>query len=173
MTNTKQVEEAFPDVAVRVLLKPGREKPVLRGTAWVFSGSIEEIDGSGAPGDPADVFDSDGVWIARGLWHPDADMAVRLFTQNPQEVLDEAFFRGRVRRAVELRHRLFGKPTDWMSTTAYRMVFSEADGLSGLIADQYADVVALHVGGKVWEPWIPAVADELKAATNASATSAA
>jgi len=43
--------------------------------------------------------------------------------------------------------------------------------LSGLIADQYADVVALQVGGKVWEPWLPAVADELKAATGASAVS--
>ena len=51
------------------------------------------------------------------------------------------------------------------------MVFSEADGLSGLIADQYADVVALQVGGKVWEPWLPAVIAELKAATGASCVS--
>ena len=171
MTDAKQDEAGFPEVNVRVRLKPGREKQLLRGSAWVFSGAIEETDGSGAAGASADVFDAEGEWVGRGLWHPEADMAVRLFTQNPQEALDEAFFRGRVRRAVELRHRLFGKPTDWVSTTAYRMVFSEADGLSGLIADQYADVVALHVGGKVWEPWIPAVVAELKAATGASAVS--
>lgn len=171
MTDANQDEAGFPEVNVRVRLKPGREKQLLRGSAWVFSGAIEETDGAGAAGASADVFDAEGEWVGRGLWHPEADMAVRLFTQNPQEALDEAFFRGRVRRAVELRHRLFGTPTDWVSTTAYRMVFSEADGLSGLIADQYADVVALHVGGKVWEPWIPAVVAELKAATGASAVS--
>lgn len=169
MTDAKQDEAGFPEVNVRVRLKPGREKQLLRGSAWVFSGAIEETDGAGAAGATADVFDAEGEWVGRGLWHPEADMAVRLFTQNPQEALDEAFFRGRVRRAVEMRHRLFGKPTDWVATTAYRMVFSEADGLSGLIADQYADMVALHVGGKVWEPWVSAVAAELKAATGASA----
>lgn len=171
MTTAKQVEEGFPEVSIRVRLKPGREKQLVRGSAWVFSGAIAETDGSGAAGASADVFDAAGEWVGRGLWHPEADMAVRLFTQNPQEALDEAFFRGRVRRAVELRHRLFGRPVDWVATTAYRMVFSEADGLSGLVADQYADVVALHVGGKVWEPWLPAVAAELKAATGASAVS--
>ena len=171
MAQANQVEEGNGGVKIQVRLKPGREKPVLRGSSWIFSGAIEEVDGSGAAGEPADVFDNAGDWLGRGLWHPEADMTVRMYTQNPEETLDEAFFRGRIRRAVDLRHRLFGKSTDWAGTTAYRMVFSEADGLSGLIADQYADVVALQVGGKVWEPWLPAVIAELKAATGASCVS--
>lgn len=171
MAQAKQVEEGGGGAKIQVRLKPGREKPVLRGSSWIFSGAIEEVDGSGAAGEPADVFDNAGEWLGRGLWHPEADMTVRMYTQNPEENLDEAFFRGRIRRAVDLRHRLFGTSTDWAGTTAYRMVFSEADGLSGLIADQYADVVALQVGGKVWEPWLPAVIAELKAATGASCVS--
>ena len=171
MTDANQVEAGGSEAKIQLRLKAGREKQILRGSAWVFSGAIEEVDGAGPAGEPADVFDVEGEWIGRGLWHPEADMAVRMFTQNPKEVLNEAFFRGRVRRAAELRHRLFGTSSDWASTTAYRMVFSEADGLSGLIADQYADVVALHVGGKVWEPWLPAVVAELKAATGASCVS--
>ena len=171
MTDANQVEAGGSEAKIQLRLKAGREKQILRGSAWVFSGAIEEVDGAGPVGEPADVFDVEGEWIGRGLWHPEADMAVRMFTQNPKEVLNEAFFRGRVRRAVEMRHRLFGQPVDWVSTTAYRMVFSEADGLSGLIADQYADVVSLHVGGKVWEPWLPAVVAELKAATGASCVS--
>lgn len=169
MTTAKQVEEGFPEVKIRVRLKPGREKQIVRGSAWVFSGAVAETDGAGPAGAPADVFDAAGEWLGRGLWHPEADLAVRMFTQDPRQALDEAFFRRRVREAVGMRHRLFGKPTDWVSTTAYRMVFAEADGLSGLVADQYADVVALQVGGKVWEPWLPAVAAELKAATGARA----
>lgn len=168
MTDAKQVEAGNSEAKIQVRLKAGREKQILRGSAWVFSGAIEEVDGAGLVGEPVDVFDVEGEWLGRGLWHPEADMTVRMFTRDPQETLDEAFFRGRIRRAVALRHRLFGKPADWVATTAYRMVFSEADGLSGLIADQYADQVALQVGGKVWEPWLPAVIDELKTATGAA-----
>ena len=171
MEQAKQVEAGGSEAKIQIRLKAGREKQILRGSAWVFSGAIEETDGAGPAGEVADVFDVEGEWLGRGLWHPEADMAVRMFTQNPKEILNETFFRGRVRRAVEMRHRLFGTSSDWVGTTAYRMVFSEADGLSGLIADQYADVVALHVGGKVWEPWLPAVVAELKAATGASCVS--
>ena len=171
MTDANQVEAGGSEAKIQIRLKAGREKQILRGSAWVFSGAIEEIEGAGSAGEVVDVFDVEGEWIGRGLWHPEADMAVRMFTQDPKEVLNEAFFRGRIRRAVELRHRLFGTSSDWVSTTAYRMVFSEADGLSGLIADQYADVVSLHVGGKVWEPWLPAMIAELKAATGASCVS--
>ncbi|MBP7008495.1 MAG: class I SAM-dependent rRNA methyltransferase [Kiritimatiellae bacterium] len=150
-------------------LKPGREKPLLRGSAWVFSGAIEEVDGGGEAGISADVFDAEGEWLGRGLWHPAADMSVRMFTQDPRQAMDEAFFRGAVRRAVALRHRLFGPPNEWRDTNAVRLVFSEADGLSGLVADQYAGVVALQVGSKVWEPWLPAVIDELKREAGADA----
>ena len=153
---------------IRVRLKAGREKQIIRGSAWVFSGAIEEVDGTAAVGESIDVFDFEGEFLGRGLWHPEADMTVRMFTQDPKETLDEAFFRGRIRRAVALRHRLFGQRADWLNTNAYRMVFSEADGLSGLIVDQYADVVALQVGSKVWEPWLPIIRDELKLATGAS-----
>ena len=168
MTDAKQVEAGGSEAKIQIRLKAGREKQILRGSAWVFSGAIEEVDGAGPAGEPADVFDVEGEWLGRGLWHPEADMAVRMFTQDPKEVLNEAFFRGRVRRAVDLRHALFGKPAAWRDTNAYRMVFSEADGLSGLIADQYADMVTLQVGGKVWEPWLPAMVVELKAATGAA-----
>ena len=167
MNPSKQDEATFPPVAIRVRLKPGREKPVLRGSSWVFSGAIEEVDGAAAPGEPADVFDNEGEWIGRGLWHPDADMSVRLLTQNSQQALDDDFFRTQIRQAVALRHRLYGPPAEWQTTNAYRMVFSEADGLSGLIADQYADTLVLQVGAKVWERWLPAVVAELKASTDA------
>ena len=167
MTTAKQDEAGLPAAELRVRLKPGRDKQIRRGSAWVFSGAIEEVDGAGPAGRPVDVFDTEGEWLGRGLWHPEADLAVRMFTQDPRVRLDEAFFRGRIRQAVALRHRLYGAPDAWRDTNAWRMVFSEADGLSGLIADQYAGVVTLQVGGKVWEPLLPAVIDELKQATGA------
>lgn len=165
MTSAKQDEAGFPETKIRVRLKPGREKQVLRGSSWVFSGAIEEVDGRGEAGEPADVFDHAGDWLGRGLWHPVAGISLRMLTRDPHQALDEAFLRARIRRAVALRHRLFGTPADWTGTNAYRMVFSEADGLSGLVADQYAGFVSLQVGSQVWEPWLAAVLDELKTAT--------
>ncbi|MDR0994123.1 MAG: class I SAM-dependent rRNA methyltransferase [Verrucomicrobiota bacterium] len=167
MSNAKQDGAVPSEAKIRVRLKPAREKPILKGSAWVFSGAVDEVDGAGPAGAAVDVFDQQGDWLGRGLWHPEADMAVRLLTRNPVEQMDEAFFRGRVRRAVRLRHQLFGRPETWKKTNAYRMLFSEADGLSGLIADQYADAVALHVGSKVWEPWLAVIREELKATTGA------
>ena len=133
MTNAKQDEEGFVASKIRVRLTAGREKQSVRGSAWVFSGAIEEVEGAGAAGEAADVFDAEGEFLGRGLWHPEADMTVRMFTQDPAEQLDEAFFRGRIRRAVAMRHRLFGARADWQDTNAYRMVFSEADGLSDVL----------------------------------------
>jgi 23S rRNA (cytosine1962-C5)-methyltransferase len=153
-------------VKIRVRLKAGREKQMLRGSAWVFSGAIEEVDGTGSAGETADVFDTEGDWLGRGLWHPEADMTVRLLHAGSAEALDEAFFRARVRQAVGLRHRLFGRPTAWDATNAWRMVFSEADGLSGLIADQFADRDA--AGGRQGLGALDSGrGDELKAATGA------
>jgi len=167
MSTAKQVEADSKRAKIRARLKPGREKPVLRGSSWVFSGAIEEVDGEGPAGSPVDVYDTAGDWLGQGLWNPDADMTVRMFTQDPEEALNDDFWRKRIRSAVLLRHRLFGPSADWKDTNAYRIIFSEADGLSGLIADQYADVVLLQVGSKVWEPWLPVIQEELKAATGA------
>ena len=93
MTNAKQDEAGFVASKIRVRLKEGREKQIVRGSSWIFSGAIEEVDGSAAAGEPADVFDFEGEWLGRGLWHPEADMTVRRYTQNPEEILDEAFWR--------------------------------------------------------------------------------
>ena len=167
MTATKQ-DEAQPGPGLRVRLKPGREKPLLRGSTWVFSGALDEVDGAAPAGTPADVFDYAGDWLGRGLWHPAADLSVRLLTRDPREEVNEAFFRRQIRQSVQRRHRLFGPPESWQQTNAFRLVFSEADGLSGLIADQYAGTVALQVGSKVWEPWLSVICDELRAAAGAS-----
>ncbi len=168
MTTTKQDEAQAPEARRRVRLQPGREKPLLRGSAWVFSGAIAEVDGAAPLGTPTDVFDDAGDWLGRGLWHPAADLAVRLLTRDPRDELNEAFFRRRLRRAVQRRHQLFGPPESWQHTNAFRLIFSEADDLSGLIADQYADTVVLQVGSSVWAPWLPVMIPELRAAAAVS-----
>ncbi len=123
----------------RVVLKAGREKPVLAGHPWVFSGAIARIDGMPADGDTIDVTDGRGEFLARGLLNRRSQIVVRLFTRDPDEDLTPALLHRRIAAAQTRREGVLPRDTD-----AYRVVFSESDGLPGLIVDRYGDVLAVQ-----------------------------
>jgi 23S rRNA (cytosine1962-C5)-methyltransferase len=121
----------------RVFLKPGREKSLLRRHPWVFSGAIERVEGSPAPGETVDVVASTGEFLARGAYSPASQIRLRVWTFDEEENVDEAFIARRLTRAVELRERLGLLDAEG----ACRLVFGESDGLPGLVVDRYADFV--------------------------------
>ncbi len=152
-------------VSATIHLKKDRDRPVRIGHPWIFSGAVARWeDGAGAPG-PAEIVSADGEWLARGWAHPDCALAARILTRRREEPLDETLLADRLDRALELRERLFGPVGLPGPTDAYRLVFSEADGLSGLIVDRYADVFAVRVGAAAWRPWLPFVREHLAART--------
>ena len=171
--NTRGIGKFSPDhstaraAEIRVRLLPGRDRPVRRGSSWVFSGAVDGIDREAPAGAVADVYAADGTWLAAGLWNPDADLCVRVLTRDPGQTVGEDLLRSRIHSAAALRHDLYGTRADWTDTTAFRMLFSEADGLSGLVADQYDGTLVLHVGGKAWVRWLPFLGPELKSACGA------
>jgi 23S rRNA (cytosine1962-C5)-methyltransferase len=115
-----------------IYLKPGRERPVLNGHPWMFSGAIERVEGHEETG-VADIFDAKKNWLARGLYNQKSQIRVRILTwQN--ETIDGVFFARRLRRAFALRQRHLSA-----STNAYRVVNGEGDFLPGLIVDRYDD----------------------------------
>lgn len=150
--------------SVTVRLKPGREKPVLHRHPWVFSGAVERMEGAVGVGAEADVVSHDGAWLARGLAHPEAALTVRLYTWRQDQPLDAAFFADAAERAVAFRDRLFDDAFR-ERTNAYRLVFSESDGLSGLIVDRYADVLAVQVSAAALAPHLDVILDRLRART--------
>ncbi len=115
-----------------IYLKQGRERPVLNGHPWIFSGAIEKIDGDAQSVGIADVFDSKKNWLARGYYNPKSQISVRVLTRQKQTI-DSDFFARRLRNALALRQR--PRPA---GTTAYRIVNGEGDFLPGLIVDRYA-----------------------------------
>lgn len=146
-------------------LKRDRDRPVRHGHPWIFSGAVARWEeDAGLPG-PADVVAYDGEWIARGWANPRCNLAARILTRRRDEAVDEALLADRLDRALDLRERLFGPIGLQESTNAYRLVFSEADGLSGLIVDRYADACAVRVGAAAWLRWLPFVREHLAART--------
>jgi 23S rRNA (cytosine1962-C5)-methyltransferase len=123
----------------RVVLKPGKDKPVRNHHPWVFSGAIARVQGEPADGDIVDVVDGRGVWLARGLINRQSQIAVRLFSWIEGETLDGDFLGQRIAQADQWRRRVI--PPE---VTAYRVVFSEADGLPGLVVDRYADILTVQ-----------------------------
>ena len=119
----------------------GRERPLLGGHPWVFSGAIAGVRGDPADGDEVDVFAADGSFVGRGLYNSKSQIRVRLYTWDAAQRIDEAFFAERIDRAVALRHTLgLMDPAG-----GCRLVFSEGDGLSGLVVDRYRDILSVQL----------------------------
>jgi len=125
-----------------VRLKRGRAKPFFFGHPWVFSGSVERVEGGPADGDLVEVVDHNGTFVARGFYNRHSQIRVRLLTWDRDEAVDEALFERRIRLAAALRHDVLRLPAN---TDAYRLVYSEGDGLPGLIVDHYADWLVVQI----------------------------
>jgi 23S rRNA (cytosine1962-C5)-methyltransferase len=120
--------------AGRVILQPRRARPFYGRHPWVYPGAIAAVEGDPADGAEVELVSHAGNFIARGLYNARSKLRVRLYCWSPDVPLDAAFFRDRLDAAVRLRRdilRLDGPGR------ACRLVFSEADGLSGLTVDRY------------------------------------
>jgi 23S rRNA (cytosine1962-C5)-methyltransferase len=124
-----------------VILRKGRAKPVLRRHPWIFSGAIQQVEGSPADGDIVDVCDAGNNWLARGYLNRESQISVRLLSWDGDETIDPNFWRSRLQRAIIARRSLgLGTPGRLQSTTtAYRLVHAESDYLPGLIVDRYGE----------------------------------
>jgi 23S rRNA (cytosine1962-C5)-methyltransferase len=143
-----------------VWLKPGREKSLRRRHPWVFSGAIERVDGQAQAGATVDVVGSSGDFCGRGAYSPSSQIRARIWTFEANEAVDAAFFRRRLSRAIESRRRLaLLDPRG-----ACRLVFSESDGLPGLIVDRYGEYLVcqfLSAGADAWRATIVELLGEL------------
>lgn len=124
----------------RVILAPGREGPVLGRHPWIFSGAVKEVRGVARDGDEVEVTDGRGAFLARGLYNSRSQIRVRCYAWEPEERVSEDFLGRRVAAAVAVRQGL-GLPRPG---GAARLVFSEADGLSGVVVDRYGDWLAVQ-----------------------------
>lgn len=128
-------------MAAIVTLKPGRERSVINRHPWLFGGAIARTTGDPQDGAVVEVHDAKGAWLARGTWSSASQINVRLWTWQIDQAIDSALIRQRIERAIAGRRRLSDDPT----TSAYRLVFSEADGIPGLIADRYGDYIVVQL----------------------------
>jgi 23S rRNA (cytosine1962-C5)-methyltransferase len=107
------------------------------GHVWVYRSDILAADGI-APGTLIEVVDERGKFLGTALYSSASQIAIRMLSKEVVKDLD-SLLRKRVQDAIAYRERIV------RGTDAYRIVFSEADFLPGLIVDRYNDLLSLQV----------------------------
>ncbi|MDD5231575.1 MAG: class I SAM-dependent methyltransferase [Candidatus Marinimicrobia bacterium] len=141
---------------IKVFVKKDREKSLLRQHPWLFSGAIDKIVGEPQSGETVELRANDGRFLGRGAWSLQSQIAVRVWSFDPDEAIDADFFRRRLTQAITQRESLFVPGV----TDAMRLVNAESDGLPGLIVDRYANYLVvqfLSTGAEFWRETIVAV----------------
>ncbi|GIX27955.1 MAG: ribosomal RNA large subunit methyltransferase I [Burkholderiales bacterium] len=145
----------------RVIVKPGREKSLLRRHPWVFSGAIARVEANPGAGETVEIRSADGAFLGWGAFSPLSQIRVRIWSFDREEPIDAGFFRRRLSAALALRRDLV--PAE--ETDALRLVHGESDGLPGVVADRYGDTLVLQLGSCGAEAWRECLAEQLVALT--------
>lgn len=124
-----------------IVLKSGREKSAVNRHPWIFSGGVKVFP-KAQDGDIVGVSDNHGNILGYGFFSPNSQIICRLFHFDAEEKFgSKAFWLKKFKTAFELRKDYVFSET----TTAYRLLFAEADYVPGIIADVYDDTVVLQL----------------------------
>ncbi len=120
-----------------VKISPRGATRLKAGHVWVYRSDIVSADGV-EPGSLIRVTDHRGKPLGTALYSSSSQIAIRMIS--PETVADlPALLRQRISEAIKYRDSLVS------DTEAYRVIFSEADFLPGLIVDRYGDILSLQI----------------------------
>ena len=145
----------------QLILKPGREKSLRRRHPWVFSGAVARVQGDPEAGDSVALRAAGGEFLAWAAYSPASQIRARVWSWEEKERIDGDFLRARLRRALGARERLLSAD----DSDALRLAHGESDGLPGVIADRYGDVVVLQLLSAGAERWRSELADAVRELT--------
>ena len=120
----------------KIILNKGREKSVLAGNKWIFSGAVKESNAS--DGEIADVITSSGVFIGSAYYNSKTQISARVMCLG--EKFTDSVLLENIKSAL-LRRKISRIEND---TDAFRLIFSEADNIPGFIADSFASHLSIQ-----------------------------
>ncbi|MEI6291675.1 MAG: 23S rRNA (cytosine(1962)-C(5))-methyltransferase RlmI, partial [Chloroflexota bacterium] len=142
-----------------LILKPGREKSLLRLHPWIYSGAVEVIKGDPKPGETITILDEKKHFLASAAYSPVSSIRARVWSFVENETIDEEFFSKRIDKALSIRSipglvkRHGDGELDGKNLDAMRLIHAESDHLPGLIVDRYGDALvfqSLTAGSEYW-----------------------
>jgi 23S rRNA (cytosine1962-C5)-methyltransferase len=143
-----------------IVVKPRAR--ILHGHDWVFSGEVLKAFGDPADGDVISLKDGRDRLLGSAIYNSKSQIVARRFSRRRQD-LDLDFFKRRIAQAVEYRKRR------GIDLRLCRLVWSESDGLPGVIVDRYGDHAVLQTLTLAMDMRKSLVVEALKTATDALA----
>ena len=118
-----------------LIVKP--RSRIYHGHDWVYSSEILKSFGEPKDGDIVTLKTPSDQLLGSGMYNSKSTIVARRFSRQRQE-LDLDFFERRIAIAIEYRRR-YG-----VNERLGRIVWSESDGMPGLIVDQYGDYLVVQ-----------------------------
>lgn len=143
-----------------IVVKPRAR--ILHGHDWVFSGEVLKAFGNPADGEVISLKDGKDRLLGSAIYNSKSQIVARRFSRKRQE-LDLDFFQRRIAQAVEYRARRGVNPR------LGRVVWSESDGLPGVIVDRYGDHLVLQTLTLAMDQRKELIVEALKRAAGAPA----
>src|SRR5262249_55157497 len=114
------------------------------GHVWVYRSDVVSAEGV-SPGSVVAVTDDSGKFLGSALYSSSSQIAIRMISDSTVSDL-RVLLRQRIGEAIRYREGLV------RDTDAYRVVFSEADFLPGLIVDRYNDILSIQILTQAMDP---------------------
>ena len=146
----------------QLILMPGKERSAFKQHhPWLFAGSVGRLEGRARPGDTVEVLADNLRPLGKAAYSPKSQIRARFWTFDPEESVDDAFFKRRIATAVARRQAL----PELRGQQGLRLIHAESDGLPGVIADQYADTIVVQLTSAGADKWRNAIVAGLVKAT--------
>jgi 23S rRNA (cytosine1962-C5)-methyltransferase len=155
--NWRQRLPRASDRRLALRVTAGALREIRSGTPWVFDRSVTSVSDTGAPGDLAVIFDDQRRFAAIGLWDPDSPVRVKVLHAGAPTTIDADWWRATLAVALERRESLAADA----STTAYRCVHGENDGLPALVVDRYDTTLVVKLYSAAWFAHLTTLIDAL------------
>ena len=147
----------------QLILLPGKERSAFKlHHPWLFAGAVGRLEGRARPGDTVEVLADNLRPLGRAAYSPRSQIRARFWTFDPEESVDDAFFKRSIAAAVARRQAL----PELRGQSGLRLIHAESDGLPGVIADRYGDTVVVQLTSAGADKWRNAIVAGLVKATD-------
>lgn len=132
-------EHTSPTLPVVRLIPKAEARAIRHGFPWVYANELvtDRRTRNLTPGTIAQLEDANRTPMGIVTVNPASKIICRMLDQDPEAVIDQAWFAARLTRALAHRARLYAEPY-------YRLVHAEADGLPGVIIDRFGDLAVVQ-----------------------------
>jgi 23S rRNA (cytosine1962-C5)-methyltransferase len=147
------------DKRLAVRVTPDALRHIRSGHPWVFEESVTSISHEAEVGDISVIFDNDRKFVALALYDPDSPIQFRILHVGKPTPIDADWWRSTIEAALAIRAPFTTTPD--ADRLAYRVLNGENDGVSGLVVDRFAGVLAVKLYSAVWFPHLVPVVNAL------------